>query len=308
MRRGPTLHGLEAPRHVATLHRMSRSICGLIVCSMFVLAGLANALLAQVPARTNSGVSVGSVNLIVQDPQEYKRLLRDILGGSVSSRGSLELVKLPGLLITLEKGRAIGPSVGSTLNHVGLWIRDYAGVKAKVIAARLEIAADSYNGSGCASSPGTPACQFTVTFPDGVRIEFTEDKKLATTAASHHIHMQVTEPEAIRAWYVKTFGSTPYLRRGTIIAAMFDAGEVDFNKAVEPQAATKGRAIDHLGLEVQHLEAFCKQLEAQGVKIETAYHPLLGARFKSAFVTDPAGTRIQLTEGPPSAESCDRAR
>jgi catechol 2,3-dioxygenase-like lactoylglutathione lyase family enzyme len=183
------------------------------------------------------------------------------------------------------------------LNHIGLWIRNYADVKAKVVAARLEIVADSYNETGCAASPGTPACQFTVTFPDGVMIEFTEDRKLATAAASHHIHMRVTEPEAIRGWYLKTFGGTPYLRRGVIVAAMLDAGKVDFSNAGEPQAATKGRGIDELGLEVQGLEAFCKKLDAQGVRFETAYHRVFGGRFSSAFITDPVGTRIQLAEG-----------
>jgi catechol 2,3-dioxygenase-like lactoylglutathione lyase family enzyme len=170
-------------------------------------------------------------------------------------------------------------------------------VKAKLAAARVETAADGYKAQECAAAPGTPACQFTVVFPDGVRVEFTEDKKLATTAASHHIHMQTPDPEALRAWYAKTLGATPGLRRNTIMAAMFSRGEVDFNKASQPQAPTRGRAIDHFGIEVPGLEAFCRQLAAQGVTFETPYHNVPGTSVKSAFITDPAGARIELTEG-----------
>ena len=81
------------------------------------------------------------------------------------------------------------------------------------------------------------------------------------------------------------------------MAAMFDSGEVDFNKANEVQAPSMGRAIDHFGLEVKGLEAFCKKLEAAGVKFDTAYHVVPGTGIKSAFITDPVGARIELTEG-----------
>ena len=79
--------------------------------------------------------------------------------------------------------------------------------------------------------------------------------------------------------------------------AMFESGEVDFNKAAEAQAPTRGRAIDHFGLEVKGLEAFCKKLEAEGVKLDTAYHAVPGTKLKSAFITDPVGARIELIEG-----------
>jgi catechol 2,3-dioxygenase-like lactoylglutathione lyase family enzyme len=135
-------------------------------------------------------------------------------------------------------------------------------------------------------------------FPDGVGVEFTEDKQLSGTAASHHIHMQTTDPQGLRAWYAKTLGATEGLRRGTIMAAMFERGEVDFNKAAAAQEPTKGRAIDHFGLEVKGLDALRKKLEAEGVKVEMGARP--GTKLKSAFVTDPVGARIELIEGLPA--------
>jgi catechol 2,3-dioxygenase-like lactoylglutathione lyase family enzyme len=49
---------------------------------------------------------------------------------------------------------------------------------------------------------------------------------------------------------------------------------------------------------VKNLEAFCKKLEADGVKLEIPYRemPQLGG-LKLAFLVDPEGTRIELTEG-----------
>jgi catechol 2,3-dioxygenase-like lactoylglutathione lyase family enzyme len=270
----------------------------LLIASIVGLLPLLSAsLIAQAPEPNKSGVSVALVHLIVRNPEQHKKLWVDMLGAQVTSSGSLELIKLPGLFIRLEKGEPVGPSNGSSVNHVGLWIKDHDSVKAKVTAANLTIISEPYKAAECATAPGTPACQMTIAFPDGVGVEFTEDKQLASTAASHHIHMQTTDPQGLRAWYAKTLGATAGLRRGTIMAAMFERGEVDFNKAAEAQAPTSGRAIDHFGLEVKGLEALCKKLEAEGVKIDKAVHAIPGTKIKSAFITDPVGARIELIEG-----------
>jgi predicted enzyme related to lactoylglutathione lyase len=60
---------------------------------------------------------------------------------------------------------------------------------------------------------------------------------------------------------------------------------------------TKGHAIDHIGFEVKNLDEICKKFEAEGFKMDTGIisAPQIGLRV--AFVTDPAGTRIELTEG-----------
>jgi len=272
----------------------------LLIASIVGLLPLSASLIAQAPEPNKSGVSVALVHLIVRNPEEHKKLWVDMLGAQVTSSGSLELLKLPGLFVTLEKGEPIGPSNGSSVNHVGLWIKDYDTIKAKVTAAHLTIISDNYKAAECASAPGTPACQMTISFPDGVGVEFTEDKQLTGTAASHHIHMQTTDPQGLRAWYAKTLGATAGLRRGTIMAAMFERGEVDFNKAAAVQAPTRGRAIDHFGLGVKGLEALCKKLEAEGVKVDTAFHAIPGTKIKSAFITDPVGARIELIEGLPA--------
>jgi len=62
-------------------------------------------------------------------------------------------------------------------------------------------------------------------------------------------------------------------------------------------APTAGRALDHIGFEVKNLEAFCKKLGDSGIKFETPYRQMPQLKLSLAFLTDPWGTRIELTEG-----------
>jgi len=62
-------------------------------------------------------------------------------------------------------------------------------------------------------------------------------------------------------------------------------------------AGTKGRALDHIGFEVTNLEAFTQKLEAAGVKFDVPYRKLPALGLGLAFLTDPWGTYIELTEG-----------
>ena len=60
---------------------------------------------------------------------------------------------------------------------------------------------------------------------------------------------------------------------------------------------TKGRSLDHIGFEVDNLEAFCKQLEAKGITLDRPYTRIDELDIAFAFLTDPDGTYIELTEG-----------
>ena len=77
-------------------------------------------------------------------------------------------------------------------------------------------------------------------------------------------------------------------------------GEVDFQKSDMPQAPTKGRSIDHIGFEVRELEALCKELGAQGLGFDTPFHVDPETKVKTAYILDPMGMRIALTEGLPT--------
>ena len=56
------------------------------------------------------------------------------------------------------------------------------------------------------------------------------------------------------------------------------------------------RVLDRIGFEVENLEAFCKEIEAKGIKFDRPYSTLASG-FGLAFLTDPWSTYIELTEG-----------
>ena len=62
-------------------------------------------------------------------------------------------------------------------------------------------------------------------------------------------------------------------------------------------AGTEGRSFDHVGFEIENLEAFCRDLEAKGIEFAVPYREIEQLGIAIAFFTDPFGTYIELTEG-----------
>src|SRR5262249_2334523 len=103
-----------------------------------------------------------------------------------------------------------------------------------------------------------------------------------------------------KAWYVKFFGALPGKRHKTedppYEAADLPGVNMNYAAAHGALQPTKGRALDHIGFEIKNLEAFCRNLEAAGVKLDMPYKVLPNG-LANAYVTDPWGTSIELTEG-----------
>ena len=70
----------------------------------------------------------------------------------------------------------------------------------------------------------------------------------------------------------------------------------NFSASPRPLPPIKGRMLDHIGFEIKNLEAFCKKLEAGGIKFDVPYSQLPSG-LATAFITDLWGTYIELTEG-----------
>jgi catechol 2,3-dioxygenase-like lactoylglutathione lyase family enzyme len=254
-----------------------------LLLAFFAIVVSANQAVAQLAAPNASGVSIGHLHFMVGDPEEHKKMWVGVLGAEVVHAGALEMLKLPGIFIVIGNARTppTEGSEGSTVNHVGLAVQNLEEIKKKLAAANVGFATDN------------PRIAI---FPDKVRVELAEETTLKVPVAFHHIHLASPDQEKLRAWYVKTFGATAGTR-GTFLAAFIPGGEVDFRKSDVAQAPTKGRSLDHIGFEVKGLEAFCQKLAADGITFEMAYRDVPQIGLKIAFLVDPEGTRIELTEG-----------
>ena len=74
-----------------------------------------------------------------------------------------------------------------------------------------------------------------------------------------------------------------------------------FKQFLESNYALKCVYLERKGEQIPGLEAYCKKLEASGIKLDTPYtkRPELGISL--AFITDPWGTTIELNENLPPA-------
>jgi catechol 2,3-dioxygenase-like lactoylglutathione lyase family enzyme len=252
---------------------------------LWLLAVSAAALFGQLPAPNEAGVSTGHIHLIVKDPEAQQKLWVDVLGAEPSKSGPLTLLKLPGIFIIVSKGEPMGGSDGSVVNHVGFLVKSYPDIRAKLMANNIKLPVDSAQNK-----------QIIAEFPEEVRVEFNEDPSIGAPVIMHHMHLFVADPTGERDWYVKTFGAAATTRRN-LPAASVPGGEVDFLKSNTPTVPSKGRSIDHIGFEVKNLQTFCDKLKAAGVTFDSPYREVPQIGLKIAFVLDPAGTRIELTEG-----------
>lgn len=246
---------------------------------------------AQTAPPNATGISAGHIHIVVPDPAAYQKTIISVLGGEAVNAGPLTMVKLPGIffIMTATRGGAgpTGGSKGSTADHMGFSVKSFAATKAKADAAGLPV------------QVLTKDVQAFVTFPNDVIVEIQEDTALKTDTAFSHFHLSVPDTAASLAWYLKTFGGTEASRRPGMKGAGVPGGIVDFLAAKgAPPAPTKGRFLDHIGFEVKDLDSFAKTLTDAGMKMDmnpTDMTKQFG--LKIAFITDPNGQYIELTQG-----------
>src|SRR4030095_5741135 len=83
----------------------------------------------QLTAPNGSGISMGHIHLFSKDPDAQKKIWVEALGAQVTKTGTLELLRLPGVYIIINKAEPTGGSVGSTADHLGLSFRDLAATR-----------------------------------------------------------------------------------------------------------------------------------------------------------------------------------
>ena len=226
---------------------------------------------------------MGHVHLYSKDPEAQKKFWMGALDAQETKLGNIEVFKLPGVLVMLDKADRTGGTEGSVINHLGVKVRDLSATLAKLESAHIPIVSR------------TPP-QAMILAPDNIRVELTEDTALAEPTVNHHIHFYATDVAAMQKWYATTFGAVPG-KRGKFDAADLPGVNLTFTPFAATQAPTKGRALDHIGFEIRDLETFTNKLEASGVKFDVSYRKIPALGISLAFLTDPWGTYIELTEG-----------
>ncbi len=234
------------------------------------------------PAPNAAGVSNGHVHLNVRDLDANTKFFVAMGGTPVKDQPGV--LEFPDVTVRLREQAPTGGSVGTIVNHIGFLVPNTPQAMARWKAASLK------------TEDGNRPEQGFLTTPDGLRIEILEDKDQKVPIRNHHVHYYVTESTIadIQAWYVKTFGAKAGMR-GQFQAADIPGVNLSFAKSDTALKPTKGTALDHIGFEIKNLEAFCKKLEAGGMKLDRPYGKT-PAGVGIAFITDPWGTQIELNE------------
>lgn len=285
---------------------VTRRTLGFALITLSLLA-VASSASAQLVVAKDGAVVYGHHHLNVTAIEPHKKFFVDALGGSAIKIGTnnLEIVKFPGVLIFFTQRAPTGGTIGTTANHIGFSVPDVRTVvdriKAngfKMVTATEAVGRQVKDDIAAPLQPGGASIAFALG-PDDAKVELVEARQQTVPVQLHHIHFFAQQNTEMQAWYGKVFGAKP--RRpaagAAFVSSDFPGVALNFTPSPTPVVGTQGRAVDHVGFEVQNLDAFVKKLEADGIKLERPYTKVAALDIAIAFVRDPWGTYIELTDG-----------
>jgi catechol 2,3-dioxygenase-like lactoylglutathione lyase family enzyme len=264
------------------------------------LQQIASAQLQLIPTRDDR-VSYIHHHIYTSSLDAQKKFWVDTLGGKFAGKLltlPVEIVKFRNVQVLLSPQAPTGGSKGSTVNHIGFLVPDVRAMVSRLKAAGYPIVTRTElpNATGDVYVANESTSLAFVMAPDDVKVEFIEDRSMKEPILSHHVHFAAANVDEVKAWYVKVFGAKPG-KRGAFEAADVPGVNLTFAPSPDPVVPTRGRAFDHVGFEIKNLEEFCKDLQARGIKLDRGYAKAAGSSLAVAFLTDPWGTKIELTEG-----------
>lgn len=241
------------------------------------------------------------------DIDEHMRFWVDTLGGRAGTFGeNIPIVIFPDALIFMRDQAPTGGMIGSTVNHVAFSVSDLRATVDRVLDAGFAMISETeapagvevVDDIGIIPGDGPVTGIAYARGPDGIKVEILEMPAQDEPIASHHIHFFGADAEAMRAWYADVFGAVE--RAGSvngIISADLPGLGLSYTGDAPGQAPTEGRVLDHIGFEIENLEAFTAELAAKGITLDVPYTEVEQLGLAVAFITDPWGTYIELTEG-----------
>ena len=285
-----------------------------LLCALGIVAAVlfcATGSPAQLNPPNDMGVTVGHMHLNVHDVEAAKKFYLE-LGGTAIKSGPFEAVKYPGVIFLFTKADPSAGTEGTTVNHIGFVVKDGVALVAKMKAEGVKVVSNGTDPQGRVYGGY-------IYSPDGVKIEIIQRTTLDVPIRFDQIHFFIADRNSnsgpnggaawseLQRWYAKEFGvkidraeltgpAPGNLASAPMAQSLLSGVNFRFSKQDSKAEPTKGRALDHIGFEIKNLEAFCKKLEADGIKLDTAYSVREGG-LGLAFITDPMGTRIELNEG-----------
>jgi catechol 2,3-dioxygenase-like lactoylglutathione lyase family enzyme len=276
-----------------------------IVLSALLVVGPASTASAQLLPGTAGAIVYGHHHLNTTNIDAQRKFWVATLGGTSVKIGTdnLEIVRFAGALMFFRPMQApTGGSKGTSIDHLGFSVPDLRRVLDKlkeggyriVTAQEAPATVTVKDDIGQVDAGGVTGIAYVMS-PDEVKVELVEIKAQTAPIVSHHVHFFGPQT-AMRDWYMKVFGATagPATSPAFIRADLPGVG-LNFTQSATPVVGTRGRALDHIGFEIANLDEFAKKLEAQGIMITVRNIPAINT--KVAFVTDPWGTLIELSEG-----------
>ena len=284
---------------------MKRLVTGIGVTILLFAPAIA---CAQILVAGEGPVVYGHHHLNTTNMDAEKKFFADTLGGTVEKIGSgdrqQEIIKFPNVLIFFRQQAPTGGSIGTTVNHIGFSVPDLKPLVAKIKANGFKmITADSVAANvkvtdDIAAAGPTTNIAFALG-PEDVKVEFVEIKTQKIPIQLNHIHFFGEMNTEMQAWYAKTFGAKmlPANPASAFVQDQLPGVALNFTPSPTPTVGTTGRSIDHIGFEIKDLEAFTKKLEALGIKLDRPYTKVPQLGIAIAFIKDPWGTNIELSEG-----------
>ena len=251
---------------------------------------LATPVAAQLAPESNDlGIRFAHVHLNVTDVAANEELWSNVFDGQIVVKGTLHTVRFPNMLVVFNQREPSGPSQGTVMDHFGFKVRDIQKILDEWRARGLEVQSEFNGAEGFRNAY--------LLAPDGVRLELQEDPELPVKAAGYHVHFWTNQLEELMAFYEENFGAWTW-PRGTIQTSSNVPGmNLSFQGCRDECGPTRGRAIDHIGFEVDDLQSFVTALQAKGVDFQMGYREVPSIELAIAFFTDPSGVYVELTQG-----------
>jgi catechol 2,3-dioxygenase-like lactoylglutathione lyase family enzyme len=280
---------------------------GIVLCALLALVPASSAS-AQLLAAKDGPIVYGHHHLNTTNAENARKFWIDALGGVLVKFGTnnTEIIKFPNALLFMREANKPAPSGGSkgtTVDHIAFSVPNLRQAVDRVKAGGFRVVTSAEappnvkveNDIGIVTGGPVSGIAY-VMAPDDMKVELLEMKAQAAPVASHHVHFAGMNKE-MRTWYMQTFGAKEQASANpAFVSAQLPGVLLNFTPAASV-VGTEGRVIDHIGFEVKGLEAFLKGLEAKGIKPTVTYRRIEALGIAIAFVTDPWGTRIELSEG-----------